>query len=273
MSKKMYQPERNYQFVAETTTARLKRAFEARETVTGLIRGSDIVNQCLFVKLNDTEEGILPFSECCLEPLKYCHNTIPGPIEQLLKKKVIRVKIEKWTDKRIVLSRRNNLLEVLERAENLVSKKVLATVENTTTSAAYCDIGDGLIAYCIEAEISKTRIKDVTNWFEKGETIKVIVSKVDLDNLKVSCSIKRADSFDYSKIRPKSNRMVKVGNPIYQQGKLTGYYVEVTPSIAGIADIREWNLKKYSNLQPGDKAQVYIRQVSPEERKVKMFFD
>ena len=246
MSKRTFKPERYYQFFGDVTKTRLQRAYEAGEVVTGRIRGYDVVRGCLFVKLSNTEEGVLPFSECFLEQLKDTHNRIPGHVEKL------------------------SLLEVLDKAQHIVLKRVGATVEGTAKNAVYCDIGDGLTAYCPVCEISRTHIDDATNWFKKGEVVKVIITGVDLETGKVTCSIKQGDACDYSKIFPNSNRKVKVGNPIFQKGNVTGYFVEITPGIAGIADIQENFAEKYGKLHPGDKVRVYIKQVLPDERKVKL---
>ena len=270
MSKRTFKPERYYQFFGDVTKTRLQRAYEAGEVVTGRIRGYDVVRGCLFVKLSNTEEGVLPFSECFLEPLKDTHNRIPGPVEKLIRKRIVRVKIVKWTDRQITLSRKKSLLEVLDKAQHIVLKRVGATVEGTAKNAVYCDIGDGLTAYCPVCEISRTHIDDATNWFKKGEVVKVIITGVDLETGKVTCSIKQGDACDYSKIFPNSNRKVKVGNPIFQKGNVTGYFVEITPGIAGIADIQENFTEKYGKLHPGDKVRVYIKQVLPDERKVKL---
>lgn len=263
-------PERDFQVDEKMTFDEIVKRYEQRITITGCVRGVDVFDKKIFVSLGNNIEGILTFDESSIDELKGSSDT-PVQVRTILKKRIIRAKILKIEDGKIYLSRKANLLEVLKKVKENIGGLFNATAENVGGHNVFCDIGEGLIAYCSVEEVSRIRIKDTREWVKIGQHFTVKVTDICKDNNFIWCSIKRGSYGDYSVFKHGMKVRARVGNAITgEDGNITGYYVEITPAISGIADLTAEN---YSGELPkyGDIVNCYVRVVYVYEHKMKLY--
>lgn len=262
-------PERNFRVDDNITLQEVIRRYEQKITVTGIAHGFDSIGKKVFVSLGNDIEAILPFEEVSLEELRYI-TKIPVQVKAILKKGTIRAKISKIEDDKIYLSRKANLLEALDTVKNNIGGFFRATVENIDGHCVFCDIGEGVVAYCKIEEVTRIRIKDVRGWLEKGQKVKVKVTDYSEESNLVWCSIKRGSFGDYSAFKRGMHVKARVGNAILgNDGNITGFYVEITPAISGITD---YNPMYYNGELPkyGDMVKCYIKNVDEYNHKMKL---
>ena len=268
--KRMLKPETDYEAPNKTTIAYLTMCWETGRAITGVPIDYDINEKVIIVDLGNGYYGQLPFDECVIEKLKYCNDaTIPLQVRMIVQKRVIRIKITRIENDKIVLSRKKNLLEICEYFLEENKLKVEAIVAETTEFGVFCDIGEGLIALCHYSEMSRARINP-KSFLKVGTRVNVIVFPNSKEENMLNCSIRKATVVDYSKIKSGTIINVKVGLPLFDEnGKVTGYFVEITPSISGIADINPY-YERNTKLKSGDIVKAYVRSVQPSKHKVKL---
>ncbi len=262
-------PERDFQVDEKMTFDEVVKRYEQGIAITGYVHGFDSLQKKIYVSLGNNLEGILTFDEVCLEKLKHYVGT-PVQVRSILRKRIIRAKILKIEDDKIYLSRKANLLEVLDKVKDNIGGFFYASAENTGGHNVFCDIGEGLIAYCSIEEVSRIRIKDTREWVKIGQHFTVKVTNISEENNFVWCSIKRGSFGDYSIFKHGMKVRARVGNAIPgKDGSITGYYVEINPAISGIADV---NAEIYSGKLPeyGDIVNCYVRTVYAYEHKMKL---
>ena len=211
----------------------------------------------------------MSIDEVTIESLKYIHgNSVPVQVKMLVQKRVIRIKVTKIENDVIFLSRRKNLLEVFDYFKENINLKVEAVITGATDFGVFCDIGDGLIALCHYSEMSRARIFP-KKFVRIGARVCVMVYPNKKSEKMLNCSIKRATIVNYSEIKNGDTIKVKVGQPVYNEdGKVTGYFVEITPAISGIADVQCFRDKAI--LKNGQIVDAYVRSVRANKHKVKL---
>lgn len=271
MLKHEYKPERDYDISNDISMEYLEEAFKSNLTITGRVIDYDVIEKYIIVDLGNGFSGVLPFEEVCIEKLKY-FDDIPIQVSTISLKSAIRIKITKISNNIIYLSRKKNLLEVYEyyEKENENEKvKVTAIVEKTCSFGVFCDVGDGLISLCYYTEMSKARMNP-KSFLEAGTRVKVKIYKYDSEKKQLSCSMKKAEPMRYSNIIPNTWIYVKIGDPLIDSlGYITGYFVQITPSISGIADVQT-PVKSSEALKNGETVEAYVRAVFPHKHKVKL---
>lgn len=267
-----FKPERDFSIDESITIEEIRRKCAENETVTGSIYEVN-VNECFVrVYLGNSIEGIMPFNEICLGNLKLTDG-VPAQVKSVARKPVIRAKITSVKGNQIFLSRRENLLEVSNKIKKLGKAFFNASIENVNPYNIFCDIGEGVIAYCSVEELTRIFIDDARDWVTAGNHIRVRIIKTnDSENL-IWCSVKKASMGNYKKIKPRTKIMAKVGKSIKDESNnVTGFFVEITPAISGIADIPEnYSLDKLPKL--GDMVKCYVRAVNSEKHRIKLYID
>ena len=264
--------ETDYKMNNSITFNEIVQAYNTGATLTGKPIDYSLNSKCLIIDLGGGITADMPFNEVCIEELKYINEELPEQAYQALKKDVLRFKVLKIDESKIILSRRANLVESFKKISKMNQKKVFnAVITNTENFGVFCDIGEGLTALCPVNEISRTRI-DAKTWLPIGSRVKVKITKAIPEKMQFKCSIKKAYPSNYAEIKPKSKIYVRLGQKITDRtGKVSGFYVEVTPSISGIADVKPDCKQIHRDLKTGDVVRVYIRKVIPEENRVKLF--
>lgn len=247
-------------------------AYQTNCTITGKVIDYNVDNQTLEVDLGNKIIGILPWEEVTIYDLTYPMldevASIPRQVISILYKN-IRVKVTGVDGDYILLSRKKNMLEAYE--EILVSSNRIfqGVIVGKYRAGVFFDIGEGITAFCHVTEFSVTRIENIGAWVSLGEQhIVQLLDEDTTDNYKFRCSRKSLCSTKnmYDAFKPGQIVIVKVSQPVYQCGILSGYFVELNPTVSGIADIFD---EKHA-LRAGDNVTAVIKNVDPENKKIKL---
>ena len=253
---------------AEAWTA-LEAAYEAEETVTGIINGK--VKGGFTVDINSIR-AFLPGSLVDVRPVRDTAH---------LEGKELEFKVIKLDQKRnnVVVSRRavlesvnseerEALLESLQ--EGMVVKGV---VKNLTDYGAFVDLGgiDGLLHI---TDMAWKRIKHPSEIVNVGDEIDVRILKFDRERNRVSLGLKQLGEDPWVAIKtryPENSRVkAKVTN-------LTDYgcFAEIEEGVEGLVHVSEmdWtnkNIHPSKVVQVGDEVEVMILDIDEERRRISL---
>lgn len=156
-----------------------------------------------------------------------------------------------------------------ELAEGQVRQGIVRSVRDF---GAFVDLGgvDGLLHI---SEMSWKRVQDASSIVQPGQSIKVVVLKIDPERRKVSLGLKQLEASPWDNIREKYG----VGQTI--QGTVTrtmdfGAFVELEPGVEGLVHVSElarqrvWRVTDI--VKPGQLVDVKILGVDPEQRRISL---
>jgi ribosomal protein S1 len=249
---------------ADWSTVAVGMTVEARVTATnkgGLavdvnsIRGFMPISQIDMYRVEDTEQYVNQRLLCLV--------TEVDPQERNL---VVsrRALLEKEREEN-----REKLWQQLE--EGQVREGVVRSVRDF---GAFVDLGgaDGLLHV---SEMSWKRVQNPTDVVQPGQTVKVVVLKIDRERRKVSLGLKQltASPWDTAAANYPPNTVVK--------GKVTrlmefGAFVELEPGVEGLVHISELANQRVRRVadvvQPGQEISVLVLRVDPAQRKISLSF-
>lgn len=161
-----------------------------------------------------------------------------------------------------LLSRKNAQLITREKYTSHLSRGDVIEVKVTHNESfgSFCDIGSGLSALLPIEEISVSRIPHPNARFYTGQTIKCLVSGTD-DKGRITLSHK-----ELLGTWEENAAMFSIGETvpgIIRSVEDYGVFIELTPNLAGLA---EYN----PDVRQGMSAAVYIKNIIPEKKKVKL---
>jgi len=248
---------------------RIEDCLNGESTVNGLITGQ--VKGGMTVDIQGIK-AFLPGSLAESIPTKDLDH-LEGKYEEF---KVIKLDKDK---NNVVLSRKAVLEEVNseERAKLLSSlqegQEIEGIVKNLTDYGACIDLGgvDGLLHI---TDISWSRINHPSEALNIGEKIRVLVTKFDKDEGKVSLGIKQLSADPWQGIENKfplnTSVMAKVTN-------LTdyGFFAEIESGVEGLVHVSEidWtnkNIHPSKVVELGDTLEVMILEVDEEKRRISL---
>jgi small subunit ribosomal protein S1 len=248
---------------------RLEKAFEAEESITGIINGK--VKGGFTVDIDDIR-AFLPGSLVDVRPVRDTTYLEGKPLE---------FKVIKLDERRnnVVVSRRavvesENSAEREALLANLQEGAVLdGVVKNLTDYGAFVDLGgiDGLLHI---TDMAWKRVKHPTEVVNVGDEMKVKVLKFDRERNRVSLGLKQLGEDPWVNI---SRRYPETGRIV---GKVTniadyGCFVEIEEGVEGLVHVSEmdWTNK---NIHPskvvniGDEAEVMVLDVDEERRRISL---
>jgi len=248
---------------------RIEDCLNGESTVNGLITGQ--VKGGMTVDIQGIK-AFLPGSLAESMPTKDLDH-LEGKYEEF---KVIKLDKDK---NNVVLSRKAVLEEVnSEEREKLLStlqegQEMEGIVKNLTDYGAFIDLGgvDGLLHI---TDISWSRINHPSEALNIGEKIRVLVTKFDKDEGKVSLGIKQLSADPWQGIENKfplnTSVMAKVTN-------LTdyGFFAEIESGVEGLVHVSEidWtnkNIHPSKVVELGDTLEVMILEVDEEKRRISL---
>jgi small subunit ribosomal protein S1 len=213
--------------------------------------------------------GFMPISQIDL----YRVENAEQYVGQRLRCEVQEVKPD---EKNLVVSRR--ILLEREREENREKLwKELAegqvrqgVVRNIKEFGAFVDLGgvDGLLHI---GEMSWARIKDPTEVVQLGQSVKVVILKIDREARKLSLGLKQLQPSPWDNINDKYPHGTRV------KGKVTrvqdfGAFVELEPAVEGLIHISELSPSRVRRVtdvvKPGQEVEVVVVSVDPGQRRI-----
>ncbi len=137
---------------------------------------------------------------------------------------------------------------------------ISARVTHLESFGAFCDIGCGIIALMPIDAISVSRISHPRDRFYPADDIYAVVRSVD-DKGRISLSHRELlGTWEQNADRFSQGQTV---SGIIRTVEDYGVFVELTPNLAGLAELRE-------GVAPGQHASVYIKSIIPEKMKIKL---
>jgi small subunit ribosomal protein S1 len=213
--------------------------------------------------------GFMPISQIDL----YRVENAEQYVGQRLRCEVQEVKPD---ERNLVVSRR--ILLEREREEN--REKLWSTlaegqvhqgvVRNIKEFGAFVDLGgvDGLLHI---GEMSWTRVKDPTEVVQLGQTVKVVILRIDREKRKLSLGLKQLQASPWDNISEKYPPGSRV------KGKVTrienfGAFVELEPAVEGLIHISELSPTRVRRVidivKPGQEVEVVVVSVDAGQRRI-----
>jgi small subunit ribosomal protein S1 len=247
----------------------LEKAFEAEDTVTGIINGK--VKGGFTVEL-DSIRAFLPGSLVDVRPVRDT---------SYLEGKELEFKVIKLDRRRnnVVVSRRAVVeQEYSEEREKLLEnlqegQEVKGVVKNLTDYGAFVDLGgiDGLLHI---TDMAWRRVKHPSEVVEIGDEISVKVLKFDRERQRVSLGLKQMGDDPWVNIARRYPESTRVW------GKVTniadyGCFVEIEEGVEGLVHVSEmdWtnkNIHPTKVVQMGDEVEVMVLDIDEERRRISL---
>ena len=243
----------------------VEKAFKDNMTVVGLVEAISQKDENLTIRLGEDVIAYLPFSEATMYNLTYSQNNpeFPFPLQVgCLKEKTICAKVKTIRGHRIILSRKDNMLEVLELIKDATTLPFNVTA--TRTKIVFGDVGQGVQARISVPDLCKARIRSTSEICKKGDSFFVkVMSLDDLGRFNVSYK----DTFpEYNPDNYIPGEMITgvINEPV--DSKFSGFFVNVGPQVAGILDYQSW----HPILHYGDTVECVISSASPKGLHLKL---
>lgn len=262
----MLKPEAEYCPNSSITISMLEDAFNKNETVVGKVLQVDPSRRIIIVSLAPNIIGRMSWDDYTIYELRSNPVNalkIPSALRCILGK-IIRVKIKSINKEHIILSRKDNMLEALQCIRNSSCDTIYnARIMSACSMGAFLDIGEGISALCPLREFTCCKVA-LDTWVHAGERCDVVIIEPihEEDDYKITCSRKRVDTGKYEEYQPGMIVQGHLSDPVCQDSKITGYFVEISPNVCGIANVGgvECNI--------GDIVWLKVKQVEPEKRKM-----
>lgn len=266
---KRLNPESTYYLDESLTMDDIREAYKYNESLTGRVTHIDTNNKTVLVSLNDKITAKMLWDDVTIKKLtpKYEETTqIPPQISSLYQKK-IRVKVKGVMKNAIYVSRKANMLEAWNILKKLpkeyVFKAAYTGADKNGTSIFY-DIAEGLIAFCHVVQCTSVFVEDMDKWLTYGTLHDVVLlDSCKDDNYLLYCSRKKACKTCMEDLSVNQIVNVKVAQ---KTKNMKGYHVEVTPLVAGIADLPY----DKRNIEYGQIVQACVKKIKLNSSKKKI---
>lgn len=162
-----------------------------------------------------------------------------------------------------ILSRKSVQEETMDWYVHHLTPGDLVTCRVTRTEpfGAFVDMGRGIIAMIPLEFLSVSRIPHARTRLREGQTILAVVSAIDPVNRRITLSQKELLGSWMENAALFSPGETVTG--VVRSVKDYGSFIELTPNLSGLTDIRE-------GLSPGDQVSVYIKSIQPQRMKIKL---
>ena len=138
---------------------------------------------------------------------------------------------------------------------------LVCRITHLASFGAFADIGCGIIAMLPIELISVSRLSHSRERFVQGQKILAVVKDFDRQTRRITLSHRELlGTWMENASRFAPGETVQ---GIVRSVKDYGAFVELTPNLSGLADLRE-------GLEPGDRVSVFIKSLRPERMKIKL---
>lgn len=168
-----------------------------------------------------------------------------------------------------ILSRRAAQIECMHRFIDTLScgDIIKARVSHLEGFGAFVDIGCGITSLCSVDCISVSRISHPSDRLTVGEYIYTVVKTKDEENGRIFVSMRELlGTWEENAALFEPGQTVA---GVIRSVEDYGVFIELTPNLAGLAEIREGSREKLTT-SIGQRAAVYIKSIIPERMKIKL---
>ncbi len=179
-------------------------------------------------------------------------------------------------ERNLVVSRRNLLEREREEARDKLWNELAegqvrsGVVRSVRDFGAFVDLGgvDGLLHV---SEMSWQRVQDPTTLVQPGQTVQVVVLRIDRERRKVSLGMKQLAASPWDNIYDKYPLSHIVKGTVTRLADF-GAFVELEPGLEGLIHISELapqRVRRVSDIvKPGQEVQVMVLSVDPNQRRI-----
>ena len=246
----------------------LERAMREHKTLEGVVTMCD-EELNLHLDLHGIH-GVIPRDECAISFNGESVKDI-AIITRVGKPVCFKVKaIEPFEDTyRVILSRREAQIECNNYyLSSLIAGDIIpAAVTHLDTFGAFVDIGCGIVSLLSIDCISISRISHPADRLYNTQKLEVVVKSNDLESGRIYVTLKELLGTWEENAREFSVGQTVSG--IVRSVENYGVFVELTPNLAGLAELRDDNAA-FINLEAGRKVSVYIKSIIPDKMKIKL---
>lgn len=240
----------------------LNNAKMANTVIEGKVTTCD-ANYNLYVNLGDNITGVIPRNE--IEYMK--EKELPNPRMCTNKiNKIVQFKVKEISkDDTVILSRR----AVTKDAMNWVNKelkegdKVLGIVKSIQPYGAFVEIGGGIVGLLHIEDISVARIKSPYERLKIGQKINIMIKSIDRKNNRIILTYKELLGTWEENIKDVFPGMIIEGIARETEKFNNGIFIELKPNLVGLAEYKP-------NIEYGQNVQVYVKNVIPDKKKIKL---
>ncbi|MBE6548150.1 MAG: 30S ribosomal protein S1 [Ruminococcaceae bacterium] len=179
---------------------------------------------------------------------------------------------ERGGKKYATLSRRQAQIECMRNyISDLIPGDIVdARITHLESFGAFVDIGCGIISLLSVDCISVSRISHPSDRLYVGMNIKAVIKSIDEDTGRIFVSMRELLGTWEENAAMFSPGQTVAG--IIRSVEEYGVFVELTPNLAGLAELREdmVNSDAAKHLYSGKMAAVYIKSIIPERMKIKL---
>ncbi|HYH02152.1 MAG TPA: bifunctional 4-hydroxy-3-methylbut-2-enyl diphosphate reductase/30S ribosomal protein S1 [Bacillota bacterium] len=181
--------------------------------------------------------------------------------------------------RRLLVSRRALLEEAKKKAEAAFygtvkeGERKTGKVTRIADFGAFVDLGSGIEGLLHVSEMSWNRIKSPRELLKEGDTVEVVITKIDPDAKKISLSLKQIQAHPWDLASQKF-----VEEQVYP-GKVVklesfGAFVNLAPGVDGLVHISQISDKRISKpdevLTVGDEVAVKVLKIDTANRKISL---
>lgn len=240
----------------------LNNAKMANTVIEGKVTTCD-ANYNLYVNLGDNITGVIPRNE--IEYMK--EKELPNPRMCTNKiNKIVQFKVKEISkDDTVILSRR----AVTKDAMNWVNKelkegdKVLGIVKSIQPYGAFVEIGGGIVGLLHIEDISVARIKSPYERLKIGQKINIMIKSIDRKNNRIILTYKELLGTWEENIKDVFPGMIIEGIARETEKFNNGIFIELKPNLVGLAEYKP-------NIEYGQSVQVYVKNIIPDKKKIKL---
>jgi ribosomal protein S1 len=217
------------------------------------IRGFMPISQIDLYRVEDTEQFVNQRLLCLVTEVNAAERNLVVSRRALLEKQREETREKMWN----------------ELAEGQIRQGIVRSVRDF---GAFVDLGgvDGLLHV---SEMSWQRVQDPSSIVQPGQTVKVVVLKLDRERRKVSLGLKQLTASPWDNIGEKYH----LGDLV--TGKVSrlmdfGVFVELEPAVEGLIHISELAPQRVFRVgdivKPGQEVQVKVLSVDPAQRRISL---
>ncbi len=243
-----------------STLSGLERARAEGKILEGIVTKCDSNSMRLYVDLYGVE-GIIEREECLLcDEIKDI--AIITRVGKSVAFKVMQIENQNGKTKAI-LSRREAQRECMENyLMDLIPGDVIpAKITHFENFGAFLDIGCGIPSLLSIDCVSVSRISTPRERFPEREELNVIVKSIDYETGRIYVSTKELFGTWEENASEYASGQTVFG--IVRSVESYGIFVELTPNLAGLAELKE-------GVCVGQSCAVYIKSIIPEKMKIKL---
>lgn len=244
--KRIYEimPEQFYSLDNNMSLDKLIKAKVSKEPLVAQVLRWDPILKDLTVSLGNGYLGYIPFDEISLYPVLFPDGNLSHSTYAILGKTILVYVLDITSDK-IILSRKDIMIETFNLISNSIGKNIECCVSSFSSFGVFVDAGNGVSGMIHLQNLSEKKILRFSDiGINIGKKISAKILSVDDNKFHVNLNYK--DQFENLVFTLKRNDLVKaiLLNPINEQG----YFASLNPVTQAVVDI-----PYYIHCRYGDK--------------------